>query len=67
MCLSIQLRGQEARIFIDGHVIYTSLHQEKQVVFKVRDTYPLVSHDVICHARMGVDISVHTSPSLVLR
>ena len=67
MCVSIRFRVQKARSFIDGHIIYTSLHQAKQVVLKVRDDYPLVSHDMICHTHMGVEISVHTINSWVLR
>ena len=63
MCLSIWFRGQEARRFIDGHVIYMSFHRAKQVVFKVRYAYPLVSPDVIYHAHMGMGISMHTGHS----
>ena len=63
MCIPIRFRGQEARRSIDGYVIYMSLHQAKQVVFKVQDDYSLVSHNVIYHACMGMEISMQTGHS----
>ena len=37
------------------------------MVFKVLDAYALVILDVICHELMGMEISVHTGHSWVLR